>query len=251
MKAFEYRLRPNVHQAQTLMAVLRSSRKLYNDGLEELMAHFKETGKHLHLYEQDKRHGKAQHPDLPAVVVDTVLKRLHRSFTNFFQGQKEGRRVGFPRFKSANAWNTIQFRDATSYLEGAYFHAPKQAGGKIRVNVHRPLQGTLKFGRIVLRPSGWYLQCVCETMPKPLPRKDNAIGLDMGIRYLIADSDGQIVENPKYGQQTAARLAHAQHRLAKCKPGSHRRWKAKHTVARIHEHVGNQRKDVLHKASRR
>src|SRR5437879_4778895 len=30
---------------------------------------------------QDKRHGKEAHPDLPAVVVDTTLKRLHRSFT--------------------------------------------------------------------------------------------------------------------------------------------------------------------------
>ncbi|HUY79543.1 MAG TPA: transposase [Ktedonobacterales bacterium] len=251
MRTFEYRLRPNTQQAQTLMAILRSSRKLYNAGLEELITHYHETGKHMHLYDQDKRHGKSQHPDLPAVVVDTVLKRLHRSFTNFFQGKKEGRRVGFPRFKGAHAWNTIQFRDATSYLEGTYFHAPKQAGGKLRVNVHRPLEGTFKFGRIVLRPSGWYLQCVCETSPAPLPRKDNAIGLDMGIRYLIADSDGQIVENPKHGQMTAAHLAHAQQRLAKCKQGSHRRWKAKRHVARIHEHLGNQRRDVLHKASRR
>jgi|SRR5579862_7221726 len=95
MRTFEYRLRPNVQQAQTLMAILRTSRTLYNDGLEELIAHYQETGKHMHLYEQDKRHGKAQHPDLPAVVVDTVLKRLHRSFGNFFHGQKDGRALVF------------------------------------------------------------------------------------------------------------------------------------------------------------
>lgn len=113
-----------------------------------------------------KRQGKAQHPDLPAVVVDTVLKRLHRSFANFFRGLKEG-------------------------------------------------------------------------APQPLPTKDNAIGLDMGIRYLIADSDGHIVANPKFGQQTTARLAHAQQCRAKYKQGSHRRWKAKKTIAIEHMHVAN------------
>ena len=111
------------------MAVLVASRKLYNQGLEELIMHYKETGKYLHLYEQDKRHGSKEHPDLPAVVVDTVLKRLHRSFTNFFQGRKAGRKVGFPRFKSANAWNTIQFRDKLNHLDGRYFAAPSTVGG--------------------------------------------------------------------------------------------------------------------------
>jgi putative transposase len=203
----------------------------------------------LHLYEQDKRHGKEAHPDLPAVVVDTTLKRLHRSFTNFFRGLKEGRNVGFPRFKGANAWNTIQFRDAAHCLENGRFKAPGQCGGRIRVIVHRPLEGTFKCARIVLRPSGWYLQCVCETTPVPLPQKGNAVGLDMGIRYLVADSNGHIIDNPKHAKKSAKKLARAQRQLAKCKKGSHRRKKAKHLVTRIHERMANQRKDTLHKAS--
>jgi len=238
-------MRPNKRQEQALMAVLIASRKLYNQGLEEMIAHYKETGTYLHLYEQDKRHGSKEHPDLPAVVVDTVLKRLHRSFTNFFHSRK----VGFPRFKSANAWNTIQFRDKYNHLDGKYFVAPKHCGGRIRVIVHRPLEGKFKFARIVLRPSGWYLQCVCETEPHPLPKKDNAVGLDMGIRYLVADSNGQIIENPKHAKKSAKRLAKAQKRLSRCKKGSNRRKKAKHTVARHYERIANQRKDTLHKAS--
>ena len=182
MRTFEYRLRPTKTQEQALMSVLIASRKMYNACLEELINHYKETGKYLHLYEQDKRHGKESHPDLPAVVVDTTLKRLHRSFTNFFRGLKEGRSIGFPRFKKAHAWNTIQFRDATNCLDNGRFKAPGQCGGRIRVIVHRPLEDTFKCARIVLRPSGWYLQCVCETEPAPLPQKGNSVGLDMGIR---------------------------------------------------------------------
>src|SRR5437588_10212382 len=137
MNTFEYRMRPNKRQEQALMAVLIASRKLYNQGLEEMIAHYKETGTYLHLYEQDKRHGSKEHPDLPAVVVDTTLKRLHRSFTNFFRGRSSGQRIGFPRFKSANRWNTIQFRGMQHSLRGSYFHAPRICGGRIRVNVHR------------------------------------------------------------------------------------------------------------------
>ena len=249
MKTFEYRMRPNKQQEQALMSVLIASRKMYNACLEELIMHYKETGKYLHLYEQDKHHGKEAHPDLPAVVVDTTLKRLHRSFTNFFRGLKDGRKVGFPRFKNVQAWNTIQFRDAVNCLDNGYFKAPQQMGGRIRVIVHRSLEGTFKFARIVLRPSGWYLQCVCETTPQPLPKKDNAVGLDMGIRYLVADSNGHIVENPKHAKKSAKRLAQAQRTLARCKKGSKRHKKAKHQVARIHEHIANQRQDTLHKAS--
>jgi putative transposase len=171
--------------------------------------------------------------------------------TKSSSGRKEGRKVGFPRFKSANAWNTIQLRDAANCLDNGCFKAPKQMGGRIRVIVHRPLEGTFKFARIVLRPSGWYVQCVCETEPHPLPKKNNAVGLDMGIRYLIADSNGGIVENPRHAKKSAKKLARAQRKLAKCKKGSHRRKKAKRLVARMHERIANQRKDTLHKASRR
>jgi putative transposase len=239
-------MRPTKAQEQALMTTLMASRKMYNACLEELITHYKETGKYLHLYEQDKRHGKEAHPDLPAVVVDTTLKRLHRSFTNFFRGRK----VGFPRFKNAQAWNTIPFRDAANCLDNGRFKAPGQCGGRIRVIVHRPLEGTFKLARIVLRPSGWYLQCVCETTPEPLPQKDNAVGLDMGIRYLVADSNGHIIVNPKHARKTAKRLAKAQKKLAKCKKASIRRKKASKQVARIHEHMAHQRKDTLHKASR-
>src|SRR5256884_9805369 len=74
-------MRPTKAQEQILLNTLITSRKMYNSCLEELITHYKETGKYMHLYEQDKRHGKEAHPDLPAVVVDTTLKRLHRSFT--------------------------------------------------------------------------------------------------------------------------------------------------------------------------
>lgn len=250
MRTYEYKARPNEKQEAQLMAVLMASRRMYNDCLQELVEHFKATGKHLNRFEQDKRHGAKQHPDIPAVVGDTTLDRLHRSFANFFRGRKDGKRIGFPRFKSADAWNTIQFRDAANCLDGNSLKTPKICGGKIRVNVHRPLEGMFRFARFILRPSGWYVQCVTDYDGERLAPNDRAVGLDMGLTHLVADSNGGFVRNPKSFRASAKKLALAQKQLAKCKKGSHRRRKAKEQLARVHERIANQRKDKLHKVSR-
>lgn len=247
---FEYRMRPNKAQEATLFKVLQASRTLYNDALAEWKAHFEATGEYLHLYEQDKRYNKTTYPDVPAVVTDQVMKRLHRALTAFFKARKEGRNIGFPRFKPGQRWHSIEFRNGANALDGRYFKAPKQCGGRIRVHVHRSLQGTCKFARIVKRPSGWYLQCICAVDPTPLPVNDLAVGLDMGITYLVADSDGNTVENPAVYRKSMERLAYAQQRLSRCQQGSHRRRKAARLTARLHEKIANQRKDALHKVSR-
>ena len=249
-RMFEYRLRPNCAQEATLVKVLAASCRLYNDALAEWKAHFEATGKYLHIYEQDKCYNKTTYPDVPAVVTDQVLKRLHRALTAFFKGRKEGRDVGFPRFKPTQRWNSIEFRNGPNHLDGRYFKAPKQCGGRIRVHVHRPLEGQFRFARVLKRPSGWYLQCVCAVEPKPLRENGRAVGLDMGITYLVVDSEGNTIENPRRYKRSLERLAKAQRVVSRRVKGSRRRHKAARGVARIHENIARERKDALHKVSR-
>ena len=250
-RMFEYRMRPNRAQETALLKVLAASRRLYNNALAEWKAQFEATGTYLNIYDQDKRYNKTTYPDVPAVVTDQVMKRLHRALTAFFKARKEGHDVGFPRFKPAQRWNSIEFRNGPNHLEGRYFKAPRQCGGRIRVHVHRPLAGQFRFARIVKRPSGWYLQCVCAVAAQPLPENDRAVGLDLGITYLVADSDGHTIENPRAYKRSLERLANAQQRLSRHQKGSRRRRKAARQVAHIHEQIANQRKDALHKVSRK
>ncbi len=232
------------------MQVLIGTRHMYNAALEEWKKHLDETGKYLHIYEQDKKYNKETYPDLPAVVVDQTLKRLHRALTRFFTFRREGRACGFPRFKSSRQWNSVEFRDAGNYLKDGRFHAGKVCGGNIRTVMHRSLEGIFKFARIVKRPSGWYLQCICDVKPHPLELTGKAIGLDMGIKVLMADSDGNFVENPKHLKAGLKTLAHAQRNFSRKKKGSQRCKKQAKVVARHHERIANRRKDYLHKVSR-
>jgi len=247
MKVFEYRLRPNKLQQEALMKVLIGTRLMYNAALEEWKKHLDETGKYLGMYAQDKQYNKQTYPDLPAVVVDQVMKRLHRALTRFFSFRRGGRPCGFPRFKGPNQWNSIEFRDQTNYLKEHRFHAGKICGGNIKTIVHRPLEGEFRFSRIIKRPSGWYLQCVCQVENHPLPSTGKAVGIDVGIKSIVADSNGITVPNPQFLKAEMKNLAHSQRLLSKKKKGSQRRKKQAHIVARRHERIHNRRKDFLHK----
>jgi len=252
MLTYEFRLRPNPSQETALWKTLRLSRELYNSALVELVSHYKATGKHMNLFAQDKKHGSKEHPEIPAVVVDTTLKRLHVSFANFFRRCKEGaNKKGFPRFKGANRWHSIQFRDAVSNgISESYFKAGKMLGGRIRFNRHRDINGVLKFCRILHKPSGWYLQAVCATETEELPKTGLSVGLDFGLKHLVADSEGNKVENPRHLKHTLRALRIAQRMIARRTKGSNRRKKAASRAARIHERVANQRKDYLQKVAR-
>ncbi len=82
-----------------------------------------------------------------------------------------------------------------------------------------------------------------------LPPKENAIGIDLGLKKMVATSDGQTFENPKYAARAAKKLARAQRQLARKKSGSKNREKQRRTVARIHARIADRRKHSQHQLS--
>lgn len=251
IRTYEYKLKPTRKQNDLLWKFLKGTRYVYNAGLEELNDYYKKTGSYMTYFTQDRLHDKKRWPELPAVLVDTSLQRLHNTFKLFFNAKKAGRKVGHPRFKSWRSWVSFEFRDATQHIEGNEFKGGHQLG-RIKIKrMDRPLAGEFVKARIVQRPSGWYLQCVTELPDDVLPPLDKAVGLDVGIKHLVADSDGNVVENPNNLKKSLSKLRRLQRALARKTLGSVRRKKAARRVARLHEHIHNQRKDTLHKISRK
>lgn len=228
------------------------TRKMYNDSLQELIDHYKMTGKYLRRYDHDKLHDAKRHTEIPALVVDEVLNRLHRSFSNFFRGIKGGAKFGFPRFKSEKRWRSFSMSAILSQnLRGCRFHGGKKLGGNIRVSLPESPRGRQKIANISHKPSGWYIHIVCEQeASKPLESTGRSVGIDLGIKYLVSDSDGNIVENPQFMRGSLNKLRIAQRRIARRVKGSNRRKKACRITARIHEKIVSQRKDYYHKVSR-
>ena len=107
------------------------------------------------------------------------------------------------------------------------------------------------MGRIVKRASGWYFQCCVEVKEKkPIKKAKKVVGIDLGIKNFIVDSDKKQVDPPRFFNKLLKEIANKQRSLDKKKKGSKRRQKAIQILTRTHEKIGNQRTDFLHKVSR-
>lgn len=82
-----------------------------------------------------------------------------------------------------------------------------------------------------------------------LDKTNNSIGIDLGIKEFCITSNGEKIENPKYLKKSLDKLAKLQRELSRKTKGSSNRNKARIKVARLHEHIANQRKDFLQKLS--
>ena len=78
---------------------------------------------------------------------------------------------------------------------------------------------------------------------------DNSIGIDFGFKHFLTFSDGTKVDSPEYFKHALDKLAKEQRKLAKKQKGSKNKEKQRIKVAKIHQHIVNQRQDFLHKLS--
>jgi putative transposase len=166
--------------------------------------------------------------------------------------------VGFPRFKTPNRWHSIRLRqyaasrDVWLDEDGKHLHVPAKLGRLLKIKLHRPLVGTPVTAHLVLRAdTHWYALIICETAPRDeqvvahperIECDHPAIGLDVGLKVFLADSEGGMVENPRHYRRGQKRLAHAQRTLCRRKKGSHRRRKAARAVACKHLKISRQRR---------
>jgi putative transposase len=227
---------------------LYNCRILYNEALKRKIEAYRENRKNLSRFDLQKLYkGKDVYPKIPASVKQMVFYRLERAYVNFF------RKLGhFPRFKSKNRFRSFELR---KYGVDYKFVNKKlklwKDIGFIRMRGFRGGENITQ-GRIVKRASGWYIQyCVnIELIGGQSGVILNPVGIDMGLKALCYDSNGKMTEPPKYFAKAQRKLRIKQRKLSKAKKGGSNRNKQRIQVAKLHEHIVNQRKDFLHKISR-
>ena len=219
--------------------------------LEVVKDHHDETGGFFNRYDLTNRFKGRGGEHVPQSTVQTLANRLDKALKRFLHRRELGQKVGFPRFKSPNRWHYGSGRDVFLDSETKRLHVPKKLGGRIKVKRHRPLEGTPKTAHLVLRADGhWYALIVCDLGEAPEKRDGSAVGLDVGLRVFLADSEGERVENPRCYRRSQKNLRRAQRKLCRRKKGSNRRMKAARHVAKRHLKIARQRKDHAHKTAR-
>jgi putative transposase len=180
-----------------------------------------------------------------------ALRDLDSAFQHFFRRARRGeKKKGFPKFKSRKT-DTPRFRiPQRVVLQGTFFSVPKI--GMIKAVVHRRLEGITKSATFKREACGhWYISLVTEQQIAPKVERpiQTHVGIDVGLKSLAALSSGKTIDNPRWYRTQARKLRRAQKALSRKVKGSRSRGKARITVARLHQKIGNQRKDFLHKLS--
>lgn len=104
-------------------------------------------------------------------------------------------------------------------------------------NARRSLPDSAKGGAFVEDARGKWWVCFHVEVADDLATGNGEIGIDLGLKSLVATSDGEIVENLRHTATWAQRLAKAQ------------RAHNKRRIKAIHAKIANARKDHLHKVS--
>lgn len=86
---------------------------------------------------------------------------------------------------------------------------------------------------------------------RPLPAPESVAGIDLGLHDAAVLSSGERVAAPRLYRKAQKRLGQAQRGLCRKQKGSRNRAKARVRVARLHQKVGNQRRDFLHQLTTR
>ena len=186
--------------------------------------------------------------ELYSQVGQELVRRLICAIWRMVELRKQRKECGFPRFKSFDRMNSLNYPQSGFKLEEKLNVTPF---GPISIIKHREIGGIVKTLAIKREPTGkWFATFSVETKGKtPKPNTGSAIGIDLGLKTFAAFSDGTMIKNPRHLRKHEERLAHFQRRLSRKKKGSMNRRKTRLQVARAYEKIANSRMDFLHKTS--
>ncbi len=252
--AYKFRLYPTRQQEAALDLTLETCRHLYNLALADKKNAYEVEGISRTYEDQavmltaEKKNGNFK--GVFSQVLQNVLRRLDKSFEAFFRRVKAGEKPGYPRFKGQGWYKSFTYPQAGFKLEGLKLTLSKI--GSIRVFKHREVEGKIKTCTIKKDKLGhWYAILVSEIEDIPRIEPKTAIGVDVGLKNLVALSTEETIQYPKYCIKDEKKLAVAQRSLSRKKKGSSNRQKAKIKIARLHQKIQNHRDEFLHQVSRK
>ena len=260
LRVYRYRLYPTPAQDGALRQTLEKLRELYNAGLQERRDAYQKQGITLSAYSQmaelpGVRKVREDMAVIHSHLLQDAITRLDRAYQGFFRRCKAGETPGFPRFKGKGRYRSFTFKDCEGkkrWLVGGGKRLSLSGIGKVKIKLHRPLEGTLKQVRVRLDGDGhWYASMVCSDVRRQvLPGTGQSVGVDVGITTFATLSTGEAIHSPRPYRAAQAQLAAAQRRVArKRNRRTNRRRKAVALLGRKHAKLERIRRDFHRKVA--
>jgi putative transposase len=235
-KAMKYRLFPTKAQATVLEQTLDACRWVYNKTLEVRKNAWEQEQRSVSYFATKRMlpQWKAEHPFLEIAysqVLQNVTERVDLAFTAFFRRVKAGQEPGYPRFRGKHRYDSFTYPQATAFRLHADGTLSVAKLGRLRLSLHRPLQGCIKTLTLCRDRLGrWYAAFSVDVEPLPLPPSPLVAGVDVGLTTFAKLSDDTDINNPRFFRQDEQALTKAQRTLSRQEPGTPARQKAARVV---------------------
>ena len=192
--------------------------------------------------------------DVYAMCLQQSMQDLIKAYDNFFKLHN-----GYPKFKSKK-----DIKQSCRFTRTIFKFKKKKINGN-RITLIKQLKNILfkcskkdeiylnhnqnKIHSITLIKTStekYYLFILIYYNIIQKEKLDTVIGLDLGIKDFIVDSNGNRYENKHFYRNQEKKLKKLQRLLSKKQKGSNNRNKVRIKIAKVHEKIKNQRNTYLH-----
>ena len=250
--AYRFRLYPNEEQKILIEKHFGTCRFVWNHFLDLRNEIYTKTGKGMNQYEMAALLPQLKNEnewlrEVNSQSLQVSIQFLDGAFHRFFK-----KTARYPKFKKKGQGGSFtvpqHFTINDNHLTIPKFKTP------IRMFAHRNIEGKAKSLTISKTPAGRYYVSILSEMEAEIPTSkdvnaNTSTGIDVGITAFLTTSEGIQIPNPKNLKKSEKKLATLQRRLSRKHKGSNNRNKARIKVARVQEHITNQRNDFHNKVS--
>lgn len=253
LKTYKYRIYPSNDQQTQMAKTFGCCRKVYNWALDFKNKRYSQYKQNVCRYELDKMltflkstNELSFLKEVNSQSLQQEISHLETAFTNFFKHN-----ASYPNFKSKydkQSYSCPQNVKIDWKILKVFI--PKLKYVPIRID--RKFNGIIKTCTISKTTTDKYFISILvddgkELTAKKKVKEETSIGIDVGLKSFLVDSNNNEIENPKFYRNAEPRIKCLQKRLSNKVKNSNNRKKAQKKFALKHEKVANQRKDFLHK----
>lgn len=249
-KGYKYRIYPNKEQRDFIDRTFSACRYVYNKALELCIKTYEELGRMCTYNDCSRMLTVWKHEEdtwlceFENTAMKCAIKNMVSAYKKFF---KEGK--GYPKFKNRfykQSYTTTQACRNPVDFESNRIRLPR-IKHPIKAVLYRQFTGEIKSVTVSRDCSGKYYAsfCVLERHAA-IPRGDDKLGIDVGIKDYAVMSDETRIENPEWQKKYEKKLAKLQRQLSRKQKGSGRYEKQRKRLAKLYEHITEKRKHFQH-----
>jgi len=252
LKTYKYRIYPNKTQKILFTKTFGCVRYFWNKQVEIFNSYDKETDyKRKYKTSTTLRNELVWMKEVSAAAIqqkENDFKEYKKQ--KFNSGRKT--KINFPNFKKKSNKQSYRLPNQKFNLKDNKIRLEKI--GYVNIIIDRPIPENSKFISVTItkNPSNQYfVSILIEHKTKHFSKTGKEVGVDVGLKQFITQSDELIIGNPRYFRNSQKKLSRLQQRLNKKVKGSTRRSRTRFKVTRLYQKITNQRDWFLHNESLR